>query len=201
MMAILRDRLTPRKQVLLVCAYAGVQTALQDPHYAVAERFVDGKATAADLQSSWVALEREAEGDPYFWDLCHNTHADEVFRRKDLLEIARGEENLLDLKMGDVPCHPLDPRSLAGDLMREVFGNPWRPFAVHPASAWLAWNDGAVLHLAQRIYDERTFKLLPRLADMLQEAGCKERDVLEHCRSAGPHFRGCWVIDRLLGKY
>jgi hypothetical protein len=24
--------------------------------------------------------------------------------------------------------------------------------------------------------------------------------VLDHCRGSGPHVRGCWVVDLLLGK-
>jgi len=58
----------------------------------------------------------------------------------------------------------------------------------------------AVLHLAQAIYDDRAFDQLPILADALQEAGCTSREVLDHCRSPGPHVRGCWVVDLILGK-
>src|SRR5215813_13152122 len=29
---------------------------------------------------------------------------------------------------------------------------------------------------------------------------CANSDVLEHCRSEGPHARGCWVVDLVLGK-
>jgi hypothetical protein len=38
------------------------------------------------------------------------------------------------------------------------------------------------------------------LADALEEAGCDNADVLDHCRKPGEHVRGCWVIDHLLGK-
>jgi hypothetical protein len=41
---------------------------------------------------------------------------------------------------------------------------------------------------------------LPILADALQDAGCDNDDVLSHCRGPGPHFRGCWVVDLVLGK-
>ena len=27
-----------------------------------------------------------------------------------------------------------------------------------------------------------------------------EADILAHCRSGGPHVRGCWVVDLILGK-
>jgi hypothetical protein len=83
-------------------------------------------------------------------------------------------------------------------MRREIFGNPFRPVAIAPA--WLAWNDGTVPKLAQTIYDDRRFDLLPILADALEEAGCDHADILTHCRGPGPHVRGCWVVDLLLGK-
>ena len=41
---------------------------------------------------------------------------------------------------------------------------------------------------------------MPILADALQDAGCDNEDILSHCRSEGPHVRGCWVVDLILGK-
>jgi hypothetical protein len=84
------------------------------------------------------------------------------------------------------------------DLLRHVVGNPFRRAAVDPA--WLAWNGGTVRTMAQGIYDERAFDRLPVLADALEEAGCTDTDILAHCRQPGPHVRGCWVVDLLLGK-
>jgi hypothetical protein len=54
--------------------------------------------------------------------------------------------------------------------------------------------------LAQAIYDNRAFDQLPILANALEQAGCKEADVLDHCRSGGEHVRGCWVVDLILNK-
>jgi hypothetical protein len=80
-------------------------------------------------------------------------------------------------------------------MMREVLANPFRPVSLDPA-----WRTPAVLHLAQAIYDDRAFNQLPILADALEEAGCASRDVLDHCRSPGPHVRGCWAVDLVLNK-
>ena len=63
-----------------------------------------------------------------------------------------------------------------------------------------AWQTATVTSLAQAIYDERAFDRLPILADALEDAGCTNADVLEHCRQTGIHARGCWVVDLLLGK-
>src|SRR5437868_6381671 len=70
-------------------------------------------------------------------------------------------------------------------LLRDIFGNPFRPVTVDPA--WLRWHEETVPRLAQAIYDERRFNDLPILADALEEAGCTEADVLAHCRGKGEH--------------
>ncbi len=82
------------------------------------------------------------------------------------------------------------------DFLRDVFGNPFRPVKVKPA-----WLTADVLALARGIYDEKAFDRMPILADALQDAGCDNDDVLNHCRDADAiHVRGCWVVDLLLGK-
>jgi len=84
-------------------------------------------------------------------------------------------------------------------LQRDIFGNPFRP-ARPPAPAVLAWNDGTVRRIAEGIYAERAFDRLPILADALLDAGCDDAELLDHCRSEGPHVRGCWALDLILGK-
>jgi hypothetical protein len=85
------------------------------------------------------------------------------------------------------------------DLLRDIFGRPFRPAPPLPPAV-LAWNDGTVRRIAEGVYDERDFDRLPVLHDALLDAGCDDEDMLAHCRSAGPHVRGCWVIDLILGK-
>jgi hypothetical protein len=81
------------------------------------------------------------------------------------------------------------------DLVRESFGNPFCSLYLDPS-----WLTPKVLHLAQAIYNERTFERLPTLAEALEEAGCFDLDKLSHCRGPGPHVRGCWLVDLILGK-
>src|SRR5262249_19701282 len=83
-------------------------------------------------------------------------------------------------------------------LVRDIFGNPFRPATVDPA--WLAWNDGTVPKIAQAMYDERAFERMPILADALEDAGCDNAHILNHCRAPNVHVRGCWVVDLLLCK-
>jgi hypothetical protein len=89
-------------------------------------------------------------------------------------------------------------RTALADLVREVFGNPFRSPAFAPD--WLRWNGGTVVRLARDIVASRNFADLPVLADALEEAGCADGAVLHHCRSPREHALGCWVLDALLGE-
>ena len=80
-------------------------------------------------------------------------------------------------------------------LIRDIFGNPFRPVAFSPS-----WRTSTVLALASQMYESRDFGAMPILADALQDAGCDSAEVLDHCRGEGPHVRGCWVVDLVLGK-
>ena len=81
------------------------------------------------------------------------------------------------------------------NLLRDIIGNPFRPVTLD--RAWLTPN---VVALAQSIYDDAAFDRLPVLADALEKAGCTNADILSDCREPGPHVRGCWAVDLVLGK-
>ena len=83
------------------------------------------------------------------------------------------------------------------ELTRDIFGNPVPPLVTFSPS-WL--TSTTAVALARTMYDSRDFSAMPILADALQDAGCDNADILAHCRSDGPHVRGCWVLDLLLGK-
>jgi hypothetical protein len=83
-------------------------------------------------------------------------------------------------------------------LLREVFGNPFRPAAVQ--AAWLPWNDGTVPRLARSIYDQQSWWDMGVLHDALLDSGCDDADMLLHAREGPFHTRGCWLIDLLLNK-
>lgn len=100
---------------------------------------------------------------------------------------------------------PGDTALAAGRLLHCLIGNPFRLARVRPA--WLTWDGGTVPRLAQAAYHERHLPTgtlgadrLTVLADALEEAGCIDQDILSHLRGPGPHFRGCWVVDLVLGK-
>jgi hypothetical protein len=84
-------------------------------------------------------------------------------------------------------------------IIHDIFRNPFRPSPSLPPAV-LAWNGGTVCRIAQATYGERSFERLPILADALEDAGCTDAAILSHCRGPGPHVRGCWVLDLILGK-
>jgi hypothetical protein len=80
-------------------------------------------------------------------------------------------------------------------LLRDICGNPF-----HSVSLDARRLPHGVFSLARTIYDELAFDRLTELADALEQSGCMEKSALSHCRSPGPHVRGCWVLDLMLGK-
>jgi hypothetical protein len=102
-----------------------------------------------------------------------------------------------------VQVRSLGARQRHADVLREIFGNPFRP---RPAVA-PAWQTPQVVALAQAAYEERELpsgtldnSRLAVLADALEEAGCTDGELLGHLRSPGPHVRGCWAVDLLTGR-
>lgn len=83
-------------------------------------------------------------------------------------------------------------------LARCVYGNPFRRVFVYPAC--LRWNDRTVARIAQAIYADQDFGLMPILADALEESGCSDAEILKHLRGPGPHIRGCYALDMLAEK-
>lgn len=86
-------------------------------------------------------------------------------------------------------------RAAQAALLHEVLGNPYRPVAINDD-----WLTPDVVSRAEAIYAGRTFEGMPALGDALEEAGCRDLDILCHCREPIEHVRGCWVTDALLGR-
>jgi hypothetical protein len=88
---------------------------------------------------------------------------------------------------------PADARQ--GDLLRDILGDPFRPVPFDPR-----WRTSTVIELATAIEADRAWDRLPILADALQDAGCDDPRVLDHCRGRGEHVRGCWIVDGCLER-
>jgi hypothetical protein len=156
------------------------------------ERYADGTGTKVALKRARQGLRamRYAipERDPKHWvpfwlaevaatERAIHGFADEIQR---LMEFGSISEEL-------IPSLIAASRCIAGSL----------PTPPTFDAQWRAPNASGI---ARAIYDDRAFDRLPILADALQEAGCEVPAILDHCRSPGPHFRGCWVVDLVLGK-
>jgi hypothetical protein len=133
-------------------------------------RYALSDRTPAEFASQAAAI--LAERDAASAACLHNTAA-----------LAIGKENMAE----EAAVH--------AELFRDIFGNPFRKVEWEKR-----WNTSAVKQLARTMYESRDFAAMPVLADALQEAGCDNADVLGHCRGDGPHVRGCWVVDLVLGK-
>jgi hypothetical protein len=168
----------------------------------VAERFADGEATADELRLAAEAVStRHGELEEEMED---GEDSPEEVRRYNAVEAAwRAAESEFGFDLSNI-CDNVDwARERDGaeypalcDLLRDMFGT--RDF--RPTTADPSWLTSAVTALARQMYDDRDFSSMPILADALEDAGCIDPDVLDHCRGPGPHVRGCWVVDSLLGK-
>jgi hypothetical protein len=216
----MRRKASDRKWRLFTCAcWRGIWHILTDDRsrqaVEVAEQFADGAATNEQLDTAWAAaaVARAAEAVTPAWDAARdsvrNPRAAEAAAEAaadaaagaaaDAAEAAvGGGAEALRAREGASDHARAAAEKAQCDLLRDIFGNPFRPAALDPSV--LAWNDGTVRRIAQGIYEERAFDRLPILADALLDAGCDDEDLIQHCRSAGPHVCGCWAVDLLLGK-
>jgi hypothetical protein len=101
-----------------------------------------------------------------------------------------------------VPSTKESEREELCHLPRDLFGNPFSAVAFDSI-----WSSPTVVALAQVAYDNRILPVgtldpdrLAILSDALEDAGCTNTAILDHLRGSAPHWRGCWVIDALLGK-
>jgi hypothetical protein len=145
-----------------------------------AERYVEGRTTDSELQAAWSS----AYHAPGTWQVVVTaaTLAAKAARRP-------------------VEWVPTDvvARHEQAAVLRDILGPlPFRTPRADPA--WLLWNDRTVVRIAEAVYQVDAFDRMPIFADALEDAGCDDTDILNHCREPGEHVRGCWVVDQILGK-
>lgn len=201
------ESISRRKLRLYYCACARDNPVLPDYRDFVeavdaAEHYADGESVDLASAQQHVAAYPPSMMGFLAWRACDTTprFMGLLFLATDaigavmsyLLEVGAARSN------ADLITALVQGRKENPTLLRDIFGNPFRPTVLD--DHWLTWNNAVAQELAQRIYDERTFGDLPILADALEEAGCRDEMILSHCREAAAHARGCWVIDLLLGK-
>ncbi len=162
----------------------------------VSERFADGEASEEDLFAAWSAVHAR--------DARTAGHLAKEVADSSIANWGWAADLAAEISVRLARQDPIEKAALFAakgrqlQLLRDITGNPFRPVSLN--ASWLAWNDCTVQKLAQAIYDERAFDRLPILSDALEEAGCDNADILTHLRRPGPHARGCWAVDLLIGK-
>jgi hypothetical protein len=199
---VARTKSGRRKLRLFACACCRVAwDTLPDDRLreavSTSERFADGDASRDDLATARAAVERLADDSGSFGrasipvrvavDMAIATTHPQAY------EAAFVMTAMVAPLAGQL--RERDAERLLCGMIRCVFDNPFRPVAFDPS-----WRSSTAVGLALSIYESRDFATMPILADALEEAGCDEPSVLAHCRGDGPHVRGCWVVDLVLGK-
>jgi hypothetical protein len=172
---------------------------------AASERYADGDASPDELESAFRAalqayetnLNRAPEA---AWLAAHPL----TRGLADSTACAAAIQARLRRK-GSAP-NSTDEEICQADLVRDILGPlPFREVRINPA--WLAWNGGSVVKLAEAAYEHRDMPSgtldnarLGVLADALEDAGCSDPDLLGHLRGPGFHVRGCFALDAILGK-
>jgi hypothetical protein len=203
MVEFLRGRASERKLRLFAVAYARHRMFGDHETIGVTERYADGLADDSELAraesaATWHVLGTCTDIQGEVTDArCWSVRDAAIANAADAARaIVWAEEDARELHQRlNLPPE----RSPIPDLLRDLVGNPFRP-APRVDRAWLAWNGGTVAKLAAVVYEGRDFGRLPLLADALEDAGCGDADLLGHLRGPGPHVRGCWAVDLLLGK-
>jgi hypothetical protein len=193
MLAIIKGKVSDRKLQLFACACGRRNSHKMQNYYDqhvldVAERYADGLASKDALAT---AFDRGDE--------CPTDDLDAAeFIAHDSFEYACFEADCAarDAQHGGTTQEQV--RSLLCTLLRDIVGNPFRPCAID--RSWGIQNARTVMKTARFIYERRAFDRLPKLADALEKADCVNAEVLQHCRDQGPHVRGCWLVDLLLGR-
>jgi hypothetical protein len=194
----LGDRLTERKVRLFACACCRViWDRLPDDGsrqaVAMAERFSEGTGTSSDLAQAYRAA-RSVHDRLRGQEDAHLALAAAETARPNFLIGGRVDAPLaLGQALAVYSCYPQG--NVPADLLREIFGNPFRTVTVE--SRWLTEE---VRALAQSIAEQGDFTKMSRLAEALQAANCTDRELLAHCRQRRSHARGCWALDVLLGR-
>jgi hypothetical protein len=194
----LRDKASDRKFRLFSCACCRriwhLLTEVESRELVeLSERYADGMATYDDLL---IAVEAQAVL-PSRWRFPHLAVASAAaFGAASYVGSAESYERAARYAASAVSLDDVGEKKAQCIMLCDIFGPlPFKEAAFDPS--WLTSN---VTALAQAIYDERTFDRLPILGDALEDAGCDNADILNHCRQPGVHVRGCWLVDLILGK-
>jgi hypothetical protein len=191
---------SPRKTRLFACGCARLAWDLLDDPAArravvAAEEFADGAVPASEFRAAAADARRVRKTAP-------RHDADDSRRYRALTAVyhtshsGHRDTSPFANAVAALEALPAYLRDTGGPgLVRCVFG---APASVPPPP--YAWLTPEVQRLSAGVYAARAWERLPELAEALAEAGCYWSPLLDHLRGPGPHTRGCWVLDFVLGR-
>jgi hypothetical protein len=201
------------RQILLAHERRIVQSA--EPFLEVAEAYADGQI-GSDIGTAYCKLigllsMRQPQQEPWALVLVALLRANSTggryygqqweYQTYDAVQCASDAANHVANVagwLGKTDAAHLAMQATEAAFLRCIFG--LQLFRTVPRMPhWLTSKDGTVPKIAQTIYENRSFQDMAVLADSLEEAGCADADILNHCRQPGEHVRGCWVVDLILG--
>jgi hypothetical protein len=183
--------------------WSGLEDVRSRSAVEAAERFADGLATQSELRTAFTAASAavadckdvsrfsENQAIAAFLTAARNINesATKIPENEDANEVA---SHVWSYAI-DGELEGYEKQHAA--LLRDIAGNPFHTVFFDPT-----WRTDHTVGIATKMYDERNFDAMPILADTLEDAGCNNPDILNHCREPGVHARGCWVVDLILGK-
>jgi hypothetical protein len=190
------DRARPTR--LLACAFGRLSWDLLSdelgrPSVEIVERFIDGRASWADLRAEFLRIRRDTPPQRLRERAAY--HASVEILMMFSISGHRAGRAAKHLREASPPGDQANLAEDQCDLIREIFGHPFPPEPFDPA-----WITPSAVDLARAIHDDRAFDRMPYLGDALEEAGCPSARILEHCRGPNDHVSGCWVVEALIGN-
>jgi hypothetical protein len=222
MLEFLWDRSSPRKQRLFACACVRrVWRLLVDRQSQVAlelaEAFADQQASAEELDE--IAFEAASVArylDPSEEELAVAPRDALYWAARAAALVAATSDSVepdwireasgcavYAVKAESESSAEMTEWSAQAHILRDLFG----PLPLGQVGLAPTVVTAELVHLVQVVYEERCLpsgtlseSRLAVFSDALEEAGCIDSRILSHCREAGPHVQGCWVVDALLGR-
>jgi hypothetical protein len=208
MLEFLRDKASDRKLRLFACACCRrVERLLTQPRICkslnVAELYADGGSSSGSLDDANRIL-----AGPFLRDF-DGVEAVEAATSTPVNAALAAQITANVAALEDAPPHWMVPapeelrrqRVVQVALLRDLFGD-----SSHQTVIQWVWRTADVTAPARSAYEVRPLSgeldlaCLAVLADALEDAGCTDAAILEHLRSPGPHVRGCWALDLIVGK-
>lgn len=193
-----------KRRLYAVACCRRIRPLLTDPRsrnaVELAERYAEGMASEEEL----LIAEEEAANAIVTAGIDHDSqwHANPVI----CAAYAACEAAAPDEALRDVVHYECDRRAAVAaqalgfqhgfrDLWLDIFEGYVSNTQIAPAD-----RSETVLQMANTIYREGQFEVMPILADALEDCGCDNTAILEHCRCHSDHARGCWALDLLLDR-